>query len=119
MLPAAKRPLDFKTGKLIDVGTEDRLVDGTSYRFAIFTVQIEDIVYVAKGDRLGPASAARPLVPIPSVTSLIHPADSGQELIIGDPIQAAVDGENLILIRPKDGKQIKAMITKRTRATAQ
>ena len=35
--------------------------------------------------------------------------------IIGDPVQAAVEGEDLILLRP-DGKELKAKITRRERA---
>jgi hypothetical protein len=101
-LAAAKKAPDFKTGKLLDVGTEDRLVDGTTYRFALFMVQIEDIVYTARGDRLGRVRD--------SVLTM-RSGDPGQDLIVGDPIQAAVDGDTLILVKPKDGKQIKTTIT--------
>ena len=37
---AAKQ--EFKTGKLLDVTTETKLVDGSSYRWAVFVVQIDD-----------------------------------------------------------------------------
>jgi hypothetical protein len=36
-------------------------------------------------------------------------------LIIGDPVQAAIDGEDLILLRP-DGRELKAKIVRRERA---
>jgi hypothetical protein len=35
--------------------------------------------------------------------------------VIGDPVQAAIDGDNLILQRP-DGKEIKTKIIQRKRA---
>src|ERR1700722_14115937 len=44
---------DFQTGKLLDVTTETRLVDGSSYQWAIFVVQIDDLVYTLRGARLG------------------------------------------------------------------
>jgi hypothetical protein len=44
-----------------------------------------------------------------------HSGDPGHGLIIGDPVQAAVEGEDLILLRP-DGKELKAKITRRERA---
>jgi len=89
---------DFQTGKLINIDTDERLYQGTSFRWAIFTVQVGDLVYTARGGR-----ARR------------HSGDPGHGLIIGDPVQAAVDGENLILLKP-DGKELKTKITKRARA---
>jgi hypothetical protein len=47
---AAKR--DFKTGKLLDIGSSERVVEGTVYRSALFTVQVDDIVYSARGARI-------------------------------------------------------------------
>ena len=41
-LGATKR--DFQTGKLVSVTADERLVEGTSYRRAIFTVHIGDLV---------------------------------------------------------------------------
>ena len=88
----------FQAGKLINVTSDERLVDGTSYRWAIFTVQISDLVYTARGARLRR-----------------HSGDAAQGLIVGDPVQAAIAGAELILQKP-DGKELKAKIIKRERA---
>jgi hypothetical protein len=89
---------DFQTGKLLDVGLEERLVEGTTHKYATYEVQIGDVVYFARGERLHKNSG-----------------DAGHGLIVGDPVKVAIDGDNLILQRP-DGKEIKAKITKRQRA---
>lgn len=88
----------FQTGKLIDVTTDERLNEGTSHRSAIFTVQIRDIVYTLKGERVSQRTK-----------------DYAKGLIVGDPVQAAVEGENVILLKP-DGKDLKTSILKRERA---
>src|SRR5579862_6799636 len=93
---ATKR--DFQTGKLISVTDDERLVEGTSYRWAIFTVQVADLVYTARGGRVRR-----------------HSGDSGQGLIVGDTVQVAVEGGDLILLKP-DGKELKTKIIKRARA---
>jgi hypothetical protein len=93
---AAKR--DFQTGKLLSVTAEERLDEGTTYRWAIFTVQIGDLVITARGDRIGR-----------------HSGDIGQGLIVGDAVQAAVEGGDLIMLKP-DQKELKAKIIKRARA---
>ena len=49
-LGATKRT--FQTGKLTSITADERLVEGTSYRRAIFTVQIGDLVITAEGDRI-------------------------------------------------------------------
>jgi hypothetical protein len=36
-------------------------------------------------------------------------------LIVGDAVQVAIDGENLILLKP-EGKELKVKITRRERA---
>jgi len=41
--------------------------------------------------------------------------DLGQGLIIGDAVQLAVDGGDLIILKP-DGKELKTKIIKRERA---
>jgi len=89
---------DFQKGKLINVTTDERLIEGTSARWAIFTVQISDLVYTARGGRVRR-----------------HSGDFTEGLIIGDPVQAAVDGGELILLKP-DGKELKTRIIKRERA---
>jgi hypothetical protein len=91
--------LNFQMGKLVSVTEDEILAKGTSYRWAIFTVQIGDLVYTARGGRIRRRSG-----------------DVGQGLIIGDAVQAAIDGnEYLILLKP-DGKELKAKIIKRARA---
>jgi hypothetical protein len=35
---------NFHTGKLVNVAEDERLAEGTSYRWAIFTVQVGDLV---------------------------------------------------------------------------
>jgi hypothetical protein len=95
-LSATKR--DFQTGKLLSVTADERLVEGTSIRRAIFTVQVGDLVIAARGDRIRSRSG-----------------DIGQGLIIGDVVQVAIDGGNLILLKP-DGKELKTKIVKRERA---
>ncbi|HEX4135332.1 MAG TPA: hypothetical protein VHY84_12030 [Bryobacteraceae bacterium] len=89
---------DFKTGKLLDIGSSERVLEGTVYRSALFTVQIEDIIYTARGDRIRRGSG-----------------DVGKGLIVGDPVQVAIDGERLIFLLP-NGKEMKTTITKRARA---
>lgn len=96
VLGAAKR--DFQTGKLLDVTTETKLVDGNSYRRAIFIVQIGDLVYTARGGRVHRRSG-----------------DVGQGLIIGDAVQVAIDGGGLIFLK-LDGKELRTEIIKRARA---
>src|SRR5271167_3942282 len=90
----------FQNGKLLDVGSDERFVEGTSFKYAIYQVQVGDIVYFGRGERLHK-----------------HSGDPGHGLIVGDPVQVAIDGENLILQRP-DGKEIKTKIIKRQRAEA-
>lgn len=93
---AAKR--DFQAGKLLSVTVDERLEDGTTYRWAVFTVQIGDLVITARGGRVRRSTG-----------------DIGKGLIVGDPVQAAIDGSDLILLGP-DRKELKAKITKRARA---
>ena len=88
---------DFQTGKLIEVSADERLDDGTSLRWAIFRVQVADLVYTARGGRVR-----------------IRSGDMAQGLIVGDPVQVAIDGDALILIKP-NGKELRMRITKRSR----
>jgi hypothetical protein len=90
----------FQTGKLISIASDERVVEGTSYRWAIFTVQVADVIYTARGDRIRRRSG-----------------DIGQGLIVGDSVKVAIDGGDLILLKP-DGKELKTKITKRERPTA-
>jgi hypothetical protein len=96
-LGATKR--DFQTGKLVSVTEDEELSKGTSFRWAVFTVQVGDLVYTARGGRVRRRSG-----------------DLGQGLIVGDAVQVALDGsDHLILLKP-DGKELKIKITKRARA---
>jgi hypothetical protein len=98
---AADQKHDYKTGKLIDIGTDEAVVKGTQFRSALFTVQVADLIYTARGGRVRRGSG-----------------DIGQGLIVGDPVQVAIDGDHLIFLKP-DGKEMKTTIIKRTRAPSQ
>jgi hypothetical protein len=89
----------FTTGKLLDVRTDERLMEGTSFTCAIFIVQIDDILYTLQGKRLVSLRAR----------------DYGEGLIVGDPVQVSVEGNTVILLRP-NGKEFKTSIVKRERA---
>jgi hypothetical protein len=88
----------FTTGKLLDIGASERVIDGTVYKSAEFTVQVADIIYTARGARI-----------------MRWTKDVGQGLIVGDPVQVAIEGGDLILLKP-DGKEMKTTIIKRARA---
>lgn len=90
---------EFQTGKLVDVTSDDRVEKGTTHAYAIYEVQLGDIVYFARGEKLSK-----------------HPGDLGHGMIVGDPIQAVVEGKDLFIQRP-DGKEMKAAIVKRKRAS--
>ncbi len=106
-LGAAKH--DFQTGKLLDITADTKLVDGTSIRHAIFVVQIDDLIYTARGDRLGRVKAS--LITM----AITRSGDNGQELIVGDPVQVSLDGDELIIRKP-NGKELKTKVIKRARA---
>jgi len=89
---------NFQTGKLINVTTDDRVYEGTSFSRAIFTVQIGDVIYTLKGERIRRRTK-----------------DYGEGLIVGDPVQASVEDQDVILRKP-DGKDLKTSILKRERA---
>jgi hypothetical protein len=97
-LPIGAAKHDFQTGKLIEVTSDERLIDGTSLRSAIFTVQVADLIYTARGERIRP-----------------HAGDIARGMIVGDPVQVAIDGDALILLKP-DGKELRTKIIKRSRA---
>jgi len=91
---------EFQAGKLVDISSDERVDKGTTHGYTIYQVQIEDIVYFGRGEKLPK-----------------HPGDTGHGLIVGDPVQAAIEGSDLIIQRP-DGKEIKTKIIKRQRAGA-
>ncbi len=89
---------DFQDGKLVNISDDQRLVEGTTQKWAIFIVQVNDIVYTARGPRIHRRSG-----------------DPGHGLIVGDPVKVAIEKDDLYLMEP-DGKDLKAKITKRERA---
>lgn len=89
---------EFQTGKLVNVSDDERLYRGTTDRWAVFTVQVDDIIYTARGQSMRRRTG-----------------DPGKGLIVGDPVKVAIDKDELILLNP-DGKEMKMKITKRARA---
>jgi hypothetical protein len=90
----------FKQGTLVNITKEDMGGKKKTDMAALFLVRIDDIVYSGRGGKVDKKSG-----------------DMGQGLIVGDPVQAAVDGDNLYLKKP-GGKEIKTKIVKRERADA-
>src|ERR1700722_2332597 len=88
----------FQDGKLVNISDEERLDEGTTFKWALFVVQVNDIVYTARGPRIRR-----------------HSGDPGRGLVIGDAIKVAIEKDELILMEP-DGKELKAKITRRERA---
>ena len=102
MLLAGKVALadhSYMPGRLLDATTEDRLNQGTTTSHAIYTVQVEGIMYTVRGERVGG-----------------HTKDYTKGMIVGDAVDARVDGKHLYLRTPK-GKEIKTDILKRARST--
>jgi hypothetical protein len=64
----------------------------------IFTVQIGDLVYTARGGRIRRRSG-----------------DVGQGLIIGDAVQVALAGSEYLIFLKPDGKELRTKIIKRAR----
>jgi hypothetical protein len=104
----AAKPV-FQKGKLLDVTTETRLVDGSSYQWAVFVVQIDDLVYTLRGSRLGRVHAS--LITL----AITKSGDSGRDLIVGDPVDVSIHGEDMTIRKP-NGKDLKTKIIKRARA---
>jgi hypothetical protein len=99
---------EFKTARLIDVTTEAKLVNGSSYRYAVFVVQIDDLIYTARGDRLGRIHESL------LTLATTKPGDGGSDLIVGDPVQVSLRGDELVIRKP-DGKELKTKVFKRAR----
>ena len=95
---AAPKARAFKSGTLIEITADETIVGGDSVRRAIFVVKSADVIYTARGDRIRRSSG-----------------DMGKGMIVGDSVQVAIDGGDLIFLKP-DGKEMKTMIVKRTRA---
>jgi hypothetical protein len=91
---------EYQSGKLVDISSDERTDKGTTHGFAVYQVQIGDIVYFGRGEKLAK-----------------KPGDTGHGLVVGDPVQAVAEGSDLYIQRP-DGKEIKTKIIKRQRAGA-
>jgi hypothetical protein len=88
----------FQSAQLLSITSTKGLDNVATHRFAIFTVQIGDVIYTASGKRIK------------------HPTDDYQEgLNAGDAIQAAISGNDLILRKPNRG-ELKTKIIRRARA---
>jgi hypothetical protein len=90
----------FQTGKLISVSTEDRLFEGTTVSHALLTVQVDDVIYTVRGERVTRRTK-----------------DFSEGLIVGDSVQTSVEGNNIFLHKP-DGKDMKTEILKRERSVS-
>jgi hypothetical protein len=93
----ASKP-ELPPGEVLSV-TAERGLDGVAtHRFAIFTVQIGDVIFTASGKRIK------------------HSTDNYQEgLNPGDKVGAVINGNDLILKKPNGG-ELKTKIIKRAPA---
>lgn len=96
---------EFRAGKLLDVTTDTKL----AIRHAVFVVQIDDVIYPTRGDRLERVKAS--LITM----AITKSGDSGQDLIVGDPVEVYLHGDDLIIRKPS-GKELKTKVIKRVRA---
>ena len=67
----------------------------------MYTVQVADMVYTVRGEKVKP-----------------HTRDYTRGMVIGDPVEARVEGEHVYLRTPK-GKEIKTDILTRARGGIQ
>jgi hypothetical protein len=97
----------YQEGKLLSVSKQNDSSIGTGLGnmalavpmgHAIFTVQISDIVYIVRGEKVNRRTK-----------------DYSKGLIIGDPVKVAVEGNNLILLLPT-GKDFSTAILTRERS---
>jgi hypothetical protein len=92
-----KRSHEYQTGKLTDISTDERLIEGTTYRHVIFTIQVGALVYTTRGGH-----------------ARNRGGDMGKSLVVGDPVKVAEDGDHLLLLLP-DGKELKTKVVRRAR----
>lgn len=104
--PPVKEKHGFATGNLLDVTT---MANRSGYRFAVFVVRIGDLVYTGEGDRLGHVTDS--LITF----AVTRSGDDGHDLIVGDPIEASIDRDHMVILKP-NGKELKTKIIKRERA---
>ena len=88
----------YTQGKLLDASVDERVKQGSTQARAIYVVQVADIVYTVRGEPVKPGTK-----------------DYTKGMIVGDPVEASVDGEHVFLRTPK-GKEIKTNVLKRARA---
>ena len=88
----------YVAGKFLGVATEDQTTKKETIRTAVFTVQVGDLIYTARGEKVHPKTG-----------------DLAEGLFVNDPVQTLIDGEKLVLLKP-DGKELKLKIIKRARA---
>ena len=69
----AGTPHQFQAGKLVDVGSDERAVEGTTIIHAVYQVQVGDLIYFARGERVRR-----------------HSGDPAHGLVVGDPVQLAI-----------------------------
>jgi hypothetical protein len=101
VLPVAyAKDKPFQQGRLLNVTADEQMVEGTTYRRAVFIVQVNDLIYTLQGDKIKPKAK-----------------DYAAGLIIGDPVQVRIDGNKVYLQTGKD-KTIKLEVLKRERAAA-
>ncbi len=90
----------YQPGKLLNATTESRQKKGNTTTHAVFTVQAGDLVYTVRAEKVG-----------------ANAKDYTEGMIVGDPVEASVDGNHLYLKTPK-GKEIKTDVLTRARAAA-
>ena len=90
----------YQPGKLIGATTQDREKQGNTTEHAIFTVEVAGLDYTVRAEKVS-----------------AHAKDYTKGMIVGDPVDAAVEGDHVFLRTPK-GKELKTTILKRTRPTA-
>ena len=95
---SAQTKREFQKGELLSITSGKGLDENATHRWAIFTVQIGDVIYTGSGKRIH------------------HSRDDYSEgLNPGDKVQAAISGFEMILIKPNGG-ELKTKIIKRERA---
>ncbi len=88
----------FQSAEVLSITSGKDLDNVATHRWAIFTIQIGDVIYTGSGKRIK------------------HPTDDYQEgLSIDETIQAAIRGNDMILRKP-DGGEVKTKIIKRVHA---
>ncbi len=90
----------YQPGKLLNATTESRQKKGNTTTHAVFTVQAGDLVYTVRAEKVGAKAK-----------------DYTEGMIVGDPVEASVDGNHVYLKTPK-GKEIKTDVLTRARAAS-